>query len=503
MVDLGIAFNDAVGIEVVMPNPQFITERRDQLKGLVLTHAHEDHIGAVPYIWPMLKCPIYTSPFTAAIVRGKLEDAGLKNVPLHEIPLDQSFKVGSFEIDFVQLTHSIPEPNALVITTPAGRIFHTGDWKFDPDPVVGEEANFEQLKKIGDTGILAMICDSTNVFTEGASGSEADVREELVEAISHYPHGKVIVSCFASNVARLDSIVYAAKKCNRKVILTGRSFLRMHDVSTRLGYLDFSKDTFIELADAKKYPPQQILLVCTGSQGEYRAMLSRLARNALQDIALEEGDAVIFSSRMIPGNEGRIHALKNSLIRQGVHVVTQRHFDIHVSGHPARDDLIKMYEMIRPKVAIPVHGELQHMVEHGRLAKKCQVEEIVIAENGTMVRLAPGLAEVLEDVPSGRLGVDGTVLVSLDHASIKERRKLSTLGTIFISVCGDGKAALTFSGIINAENFYEKAEKEVLSVLDDMGLYDDVAEEIRIRVRRLAQALLGKKPVTIVHLFDD
>lgn len=506
MVDLGISFNDTVGIEVIMPNPQFIVERRKDLVGLVLTHAHEDHIGAVPYIWPMLKCPIYASPFTAALVRGKLMDAGIDDAVIHEIKVETPFKVGSFELKFIELTHSIPEPNALVIETPMGKIFHTGDWKFDPDPVIGKEPDYNLLKKLGDEGVLAMVCDSTNIFSEGTSGSEAAVRKELIEAVAHHPEGKVFVSCFASNLARLDSIVAAAEQNGRKVVLAGRSFKRMTDVAHKLGYLKIDTDRFISIEQAQKKHPDTLLYVCTGSQGEYNAMLSRLTRGAIQDIKIEEGDTVIFSSRVIPGNEKRIGILKNSLISQGIHVVTQRHYDIHVSGHPAKDELRRMYELIRPKIAIPVHGELQHMVEHGRLAKKCGVEEILIGENGTMMELAPGTPEIVAEVPVGRLGLDGSVLVSFDHASIKERRRLAVEGVIFVSVVyeqqapEESEATFSFMGVMNANNVYAQIEEVVKGVLNEGPLYADVAEEIRIRVRRVAQAALGKKPQTIVHL---
>jgi len=511
MVDLGISFHDGLGVEVIMPNPQFIVEQKHKLKGLLLTHAHEDHIGAVPYLWDQLRCPLYATPFTAQILRYKLEEAGLlEEAVITEIPLNGSDQIGPFGVQMIRLTHSIPEPNGVLITTPLGKIFHTGDWKLDPKPLVGEATDHEELKKIGDAGVLAMICDSTNSFQEEVSGSEGDVFENLLDVLKKYPTQRIVVSCFASNVARLQSIAKAAAACKRKVAIAGRSFHRMEQASRDNGYL-MDLEKFISPAAAANLKDEGVLYICTGSQGEANAALKRIAEDSYRDVRLSAGDVVIFSSREIPGNEKRIGHLKNLLIRKGIHVVTQHEYDIHVSGHPGRQELRQMYEWVRPKIAIPVHGELRHLVEHGKLARKCGVPEVLIADNGSLIRLAPGEAEIVEAVPCGKLGLDGSALIRLDHPVMKERLRLSCDGIVMVSVGFDADLklldlpSLTMKGLVNVDNVLMQAGKVVEEALDNMSKGDKnnektVEDKIAQAVRRLFSTTLDKNPMVIVHL---
>jgi ribonuclease J len=366
MVDLGITFGDdeTPGIDVIMPDPTFIEERADTLAGLVLTHAHEDHIGAVPHLWTRLRCPLYATPFTANILRRKLAEVGLKDkAPITEIPLSGRFDVGPFNIELITLTHSIPEPNACVIRTGAGTVMHTGDWKLDPDPMVGPTTDEAALIRVGEEGILAMVCDSTNVLVQGHSGSEGDVRETLTEMIGRFEN-RVVVGCFASNVARVESIAHAAAANDRSVGLVGRSLWRFYEASQENGYLtDIPR--FLSPKEAAMLPRDKVVLICTGSQGEPRAALTRIARDDHQDVKLDPGDAVIFSSRVIPGNEKSIGRLQNHLTGLGVELMTTHdNKHIHVSGHPAREELAQMYQWVRPKIAVPVHGEIRHMQAH-------------------------------------------------------------------------------------------------------------------------------------------
>ena len=440
MLDLGIAFGDDTmpGVEVIMPDPTFIEERRRDLVGIVLTHAHEDHLGAVADLWPRLKAPVYATPFAASVLRRKLTQAGLLNaVRITEIPLRGKFSLGPFDLEMITMTHSILEPNALAIRTKLGTIFHTGDWKIDPDPLIGDLTDEAMLQRIGDEGVLAMVCDSTNVFVEGEAGSEAMVRTNLRKLVKGR-RGRVAVTCFASNLARVESIALAAVAAGRHPVLSGPALLRMIEAAQECGYmLDFPE--CVSPQDGAYLPKDKVLFICTGSQGELRASMAKIANNEHRDIVLEEGDTAIFSSRVIPGNERSVGRLQNALMARGVEVITDREADIHVSGHPARDELVRVYQWVRPRIALPVHGEVRHMVEHAALARTCQVPETIVAPNGTLVRLAPGLAEIIDHVPVGRLARDGDSLVSVDGSALRERRKLLWNGAVAATLVIDGR----------------------------------------------------------------
>ncbi|MCR4376614.1 MAG: ribonuclease J [Rhodospirillales bacterium] len=514
MVDLGITFGDGThpGVDVIMADPQYIEDHKDQLLGIVLTHAHEDHLGAVAYLWERFECPIYATPFTVSILKHKLAEAELLDrVTIHEIALNGSFKLGPFELDLITMTHSIPEPNAIAIRTPLGTVLHTGDWKLDPNPVLGAGYDMPALRQLGDEGVLAIVCDSTNVFTPGSSGSEGDLFESLKALVAERT-GRVVVTCFASNVARIDTISKVARACGREIVLAGRSFRRMIDAAKENGYLQDTPN-YLDEDMAGHIPNDKLLVICTGSQGEPRAALARIAADEHPRIYIGEGDTVIFSSRQIPGNEVGIGLMQNRLVRRGVEVITDKDHFIHVSGHPARDELLEMYQAVKPKISIPVHGELRHLAEHARLARTCQVKETVVNENGGMIRLAPGPACVIETVPSGRLALEGDRLVQLDGELVRGRVRGLFNGTATVTIVIDEKgelvadAQLSTTGLLEPDDFdFEDAALDVAEAavdhlskkarLDD----DQVAEAVRIAVRRYFRSTFNKNPVTTVHL---
>ena len=517
MVDLGVTFGDpwTPGIDVITPDPKFIAERRDQLAGLVLTHAHEDHIGAVPHLWPRLKCPIYATGFTASVLKRKLAEADLEDAAqITPVEPGAPFEVGPFSVELVQLTHSIPEPNALLIRTPLGTVFHTGDWKLDPEPLIGAPVDEAALRRIGDDGVLALIGDSTNVFEDGRSGSEADVRQSLIDLVGKFDR-RVAIACFASNVARLETIAAVAKATGRHAALCGRSLWRMNDAARENGYLrDFPR--FLGEEDAAKLPRDKLLVACTGSQGEPRAALARIAAGSHPRIALDEGDAAIFSARKIPGNERAIGRLQDTLVHRGVEVITESDHFVHVSGHPARDELVDMYQWIRPEIAVPVHGERRHLHEHRRLARRCQTPQSIVAINGEVVRLAPGPAAIVETVHSGRLAVEGENLLPVDGPVIRERRRLMENGAAVATVVVDAKgelledAVVTLAGLGGEDDGREDAlyddmidaVDEAVEGLSAAGRRDDemLEQAVRAAIRRVIRNETGKRPATDVHV---
>jgi ribonuclease J len=509
MIDLGVMFggDDTPGIDVIMPDPGFIEEHKRNLLGIVLTHAHEDHIGAVGHLWPRFKVPVYATPFTAALVRGKLEEEGiLDEVPLHIIPLGGQLKLGPFELEFIDITHSIPEPNCIAIRTPLGTVLHTGDWKIDPNPVVGRKTDIEALRRIGEEGVLATICDSTNVFVPGRSGSEADVAASL-EAVIAMCKGRVAVTSFASNVARMQSVIKAGAKNGRHVALVGRSMHKISRAAIETGYLK-GIPPLIDEESAADLPPSKVLYLCTGSQGETRAALSRIATGEHPHVHLGPGDTVIFSSRVIPGNERLIHSLQNDFAMRGVEVISAEDHDVHVSGHPARDELADMYSWLRPQVAVPVHGEERHLMEHVRLAKSLQIPEAIHAPNGSVVRLAPGPATIIDEAPHGRLHLDGSVLTGRDDSAMKERRSLSFAGSVAVTIILDARGRPTADPVVIClglpESVVEAARQAATDAQDRFGRkFDDdkrTAEEIRRAVRREIQDVWGKKSLVRVEI---
>ncbi|MBC6404293.1 MAG: ribonuclease J [Rhodospirillales bacterium] len=514
MVDLGITFpedSSLPGVEVLMPDPGFIEVRRGHLIGLVLTHGHEDHIGAVPYLWPRLRCPVYATPFTAELLRRKLADAGLlEEVPLHEIPLSGHVRLGSFDIELISLTHSIPEPNALAIRTSVGTVLHTGDWKIDPDPLIGDNFDEGALRALAREGVLALVGDSTNAMVEGRSGSEAEVRENLARLVRR-AEGRVLVACFATNVARLESAMVAARRANRRVCLLGRSMQRIYEAATLTGYLN-SPAQLISERHVGYLPREEVMILATGSQGEPRAALPRLSRGEHRHIALESGDTVIFSSRVIPGNERPIRRLQERLRSMGAKVLTDGEVFVHVSGHPAREELTQMYRWIRPKIAVPVHGEPQHLRAHGQLAESCQVPQSLVGLNGRMIRLAPGpKAEIVAEVESGRLALDGNRLLPLDASAFKERNRIAQGGIVLATLVIDHRGTLLVPPRITqpglgdedlAEDWLVNAVKTSYGQTGRAVRRDQerLRETLRIALRRAVQKKLNKKVPVEVHV---
>ncbi|HEY5107772.1 MAG TPA: ribonuclease J [Caulobacteraceae bacterium] len=470
VVDLGITFGDQTtpGVEVILPDPTFIEEHAKDILGIVLTHAHEDHIGAVAWLWPRLKAPVYATPFTAFLLREKLREADLLDeVKITEVPLSGTFALGPFDLTLITLTHSIPEPNGLAIRTPLGTVLHTGDWKIDPDPLLGGPTDIDAIRTLGDQGILAMVCDSTNVFVDGEAGSESQVRETLGALIAQLK-GKVAAACFASNVARMDTIIRAAEANGRRVCLVGRSMIRMSQAARSVGLFADIRP-FVSDAEARRLPDNQVLYLCTGSQGEPRAALFRVAEGTHPHVKLGAGDACVFSSRIIPGNEVPIRNLQNRLADLGVRLYTERdHPGIHVSGHPCRDELKRMYQWARPSIAIPTHGERRHLLEHAALARDLQVPQALAPRNGDMVRLAPGPAEVIDEVPSGRLYVDAGVVTPENGDALRERRHAAVNGMLMVSVAVDGRGRVVSGPQVKAIGLPGDADYPLAEAIDDL-----------------------------------
>jgi ribonuclease J len=510
MIDCGITFADDTmpGIEVLMADPAFIAERREQLVAIVATHAHEDHIGAIPYLWPLLRCPVYATAFTAALLRLKLAEAGLEeDVPIIEIPLSGTVTIGPFALELVSLTHSIPEPNAVVLRTPLGTVLHTGDWKFDPEPLIGPSADMAALERLGTAGVLALVCDSTNAMRPGDSGSEADVRRALVDLVGRCEN-RVVIACFASNVARLETAAVAAAAHDRHVGLVGRSLWRIERAARETGYL---KDVppFLTEEEVAYLPRDKTLLLCTGSQGEPRSALVRIAHDDHAHIVLERGDTVIFSSRVIPGNERAIGRLQNALAQAGIEIVTERDHFVHVSGHPAQDELTAMYRAVRPRIAVPVHGETRHLLAQARIAADCGVAEIIVTRNGEVVKLAPGLAAVIGEVPVGRLAADGKSLLDAAGETLKSRQRMTYNGAALVSIVLDGAGRLAAPPCVSLQGIADGADDvlarkvaEAVQALTARDRREDepVREAARIALRRALRDLNGKRPVTEVHV---
>lgn len=513
MIDCGIGFNDGFlpGIDILLPNIDAIIPHRHNLLGLVLTHAHEDHVGAVQYLWPELKCPVYATPFTAAILKNKLIEEGLHGqVKVHEVKAGEIYDLAPFSFEMVPITHSIPEMHAVALKTDAGVVMHTGDWKLDVNPLVGPTSDEATLKRYGDEGILAMVCDSTNVFVEGESGSESDVRDSLTDIIRECDN-RVVVTTFASNIARMETIIRAAIAAGRQVAVSGKSLWRVAQAGRDSGYL---KDLppFLTDEQGMKLPRDGVVFICTGCQGESRAALSKIARGDHPCIRLTPGDTVIFSSRTIPGNEPQIGWVQNRLVEQGLELVTDYNGFVHVSGHPARMELERMYRLVRPEIAIPVHGERRHIHEHAKLAKSLQVPETVEPHNGSVILLKKGDARVVGIAHSGYLALDGTSLLDTNSPVLKTRRKIRDDGFIAVSFVLDKKQELASEICISSPG--------VLDAVDDKGLLATIAEEIeeviaksrgkskgkglsesvRNVVRRIISTELGKKPVLDVMI---
>jgi ribonuclease J len=513
MVDLGLTFaGDAYpGVELVLPDLEFIEDRKKDLLGIVLTHGHEDHIGAVPYLAADLGVPLYASPFTATLIRRKLEEEGIADeVDLRVIPMEGSFDLGAFKCRFVTLAHSIPEMSAVEIDTPYGRIFHTGDWKLDEEPVLGKPSTPEELTAIGDKGVLALVCDSTNAFNSGDSGSEGGVRADLLKAVTE-AKGRVVVTSFASNAARLQTLADVARAANRKLCFAGRSLDRIISAAQTNGYLK-NLPALIDMDSVNGYARHEVMVVATGGQGEDRAALARIAAGN-HPVKLEEGDTVIFSSKQIPGNEVAIGRVMNALARRNIRTVTEKQGHIHVSGHPGQPELAQMYKWIRPEMLIPVHGERRHMAEQARFGLSQGVPRALVQSNGDVVRLAPNGPKIVGKERTGRLVVDGDVIIPADGAVINDRRKLSAHGqmSVAVAISGGGRLLgdpeLRVQGVPIEEDdrpdFVDDVRDAVTETVEKgAATVDKLREAIRLSARRVATEWTGKKPIVDVLLIE-
>jgi ribonuclease J len=516
-VDCGVSFaaeEHLPGIDLILPDVRYLASERKHLAGLVLTHAHEDHYGAMIDLWPKLKCPVFATPFTAALLAAKCRnEPGAPDIPVTIVKLGSRFKVGPFDVELVSMAHSIPESNALIIRTPAGTVLHTGDWKIDPTPILGDVTDENKLRALGDEGCLALIGDSTNAVREGRSPSEADVGKVITDLIKN-ARGRVAVTTFASNVARLRTVAEAAEAADREVVMVGRAMDRISQIARECGYLEGIAD--FRPVDAYGYlPPNKVVALCTGSQGEPRAALSRIATDQHPDVTLSRGDTVIFSARTIPGNEKEVGKIINGLIDQGIEVITDRTHLVHVSGHPRRAELAELISWVKPKILIPAHGESLHLSEHAKLGRSLGIKEVVQCRNGDLVRIAEGRAGIIDEVPAGRIYKDGTILVEADSRTVADRRRLSFAGAVSIAIAMTEKGELAADpeldligipvrdreGALIADAVYDVVEDTVASLPRKRRSDPDaVAEAVRRAVRSVVVQRWGKKPMCHVHV---
>ena len=516
VVDCGVSFagDDLPGVDLIMPDIAFLIEERRNLSGLVLTHAHEDHFGALMDLWPKLRCPVYATPFTAALFEAKrLSEPGAPDIPIKIVQLGSRFPVGPFDIELVTVAHSIPESNALIIRTPLGNVLHTGDWKLDPTPIIGAPTDEAKLKALGEEGCLALVGDSTNAVRDGRSPSEADVARTLRELIGN-ARGRVAVTTFASNVARMRAVAEAAAAAGREVVVVGRAMARVEQVARETGYLEGIAD--FRSAEAYGYlPADKVVAMCTGSQGEPRAALARIAEDQHPEVTFNKGDLVIFSSRTIPGNEKAVGRVVNGLVRQGIEVITDRTHLVHVSGHPRRAEMQELYGWVKPRIAVPVHGEALHLSEHAKLARAAGVPEVVLCGDGDLVQLAPDPAGVIDEIPAARLYKDGALLVPAEARTVADRRKLSFAGIVIVALAMSDKGALLgdpdveLIGIpeVNADkaSMFEIAYDAAIETFEQLPKArrrdpQAVEEAVKRAVRAAIAGHWQKKPICLVQV---
>ncbi|MBL6080848.1 ribonuclease J [Belnapia sp. T18] len=511
-IDCGIGFGgpEMPEVEVMVPDPAWLAERRDRLVGLVITHAHEDHIGAVAHLWPMLRCPLYAGPFASAVLRRKLNEAGLgSEARVTTLPLSGRIELKPFDLEFLRVAHSVPESQAVAIRTRHGLVLHTGDWKLDPEPLLGPPTDEAAFARIGEEGVLAMVCDSTNALVEGHSGSEAEVRRTM-KALIRGLRGRVAVTCFATNLARVESIALAAQAAGRQVALFGRSLRNAEAAARECGYLK-TVEPFVPEDEAGYIPDDNLLIICTGSQGEPRSALAKIGADTHPSIALGEGDTVIFSSRMIPGNERGILQMQDQLARRGCRVMTADDHMVHVSGHPARDELRRLYGLVKPKYAVPVHGEWRHLSEHAALARDLGAESILV-EDGDVLRLGPGRPDVVEGVPTGRLAIDNGRLLPLSGGVLAARKRMLFNGVVVASLAVDGGGRVVGSPQVSAPGLFESGEQEAVQIAAELARAvtdlpfqlkredDALREAARSALRKAIGRRVRKRPNVEVHL---
>lgn len=513
MVDLGTSFADEgmPGVDMVAPDVTWIAGRREKLLGIVLTHAHEDHLGAISHCWDELQCPIWATGFAASVLRRKLAEKGMvEEVPLHIYQPGDLIELGPFKIRSMNITHSTPESQALAIETPRGVVLHTGDWKLDPRPMLGPTTEIEALRAYGDKGVLALVCDSTNVFSRGTSGSEGEVHDSLIPLLRDKP-GRIAITTFSSNLARLETLFTVANELGRHVCLIGRSLHRFIAAAQENGYLKHIPNQ-VDEREAGFLPREKILYVCTGCQGEPRGAMARIAFGNHPHVVMSPGDTVVFSSKIIPGNERTLFKLHNELVARGIEVITEKDAFVHVSGHPSRDELAEMYALARPQIAVPVHGEPRHLVEHARFAQSLQVPHGIVPRNGDLIRLAPGVPDVVEQVPAGRLAIDGDELVPVQGGALQVRRKLAFNGAAAVTLVVDDRGRLLadpqvmLAGVVNYDIEDIEAEiadeiRDAIALIKSAARDDGALEQAAIRAMRgYLRGLTGRKPVCQVQI---
>jgi ribonuclease J len=517
IVDCGVSFageEHLPGVDLILPDIRFLIEERRNIVGLVLTHAHEDHMGALIDLWPRLNVPLYATPFAAALFEARRSsELGAPAIPVNVVPLGGRVTLGPFAIDFINVAHSIPESNALAIRTPLGTVLHTGDWKIDPTPLIGAPTDQPRLTTLGNEGVLALVGDSTNAVREGRSPSEADVAKTLADLIRTAP-ARVAVTTFASHVGRIRAVADAARAAEREVVLVGRAMERVAQVARETGYLNGVQD--FRSAESYGYlPPDKVLALCTGSQGEPRAALARIAQDEHPEITLTRGDRVIFSSRTIPGNEKAVSRVINGLVTQGIEVITDRSHLVHVSGHPRRAELLDMMGWVRPKILIPAHGEALHLAEHAKLARSAGIPQVLTCRNGDLVRLAPGPAEIVDEIPAGRVYKDGALLIDAEGPAVAARRRLSFAGIVTVALALSETGALVADPEIELigvppsdaggrpmHEIAREAVEEAFETLPKPRRRDpeEVAEAVRRAVRGAVARRWNKKPICHVHV---
>ena len=516
LVDCGVTFGDDLtpGIEVIVPDPHFISKNAEDLVGIVITHAHEDHLGALPYLWRHLNCPIYLTSFAAGLLRRKLTETGLADaVQIIEISLGGRVSLGPFEVSFIPVAHSVPETQAIAIKTDLGTILHASDWKIDTEPMVGPKTDETVFRKFRESNLLALMCDSTNIFVDGRAGSEGPLRQSMIEVIAGCEE-RVAVAFFASNVARMETCIQAALETKRRVALVGRSLLRIFEIAKECGYLSEYPD-IIDQKDIAYLPRNEVLMLVTGSQGEPKAALSRIAENEHPDISFSEGDTVIFSSREIPGNERSIGRLKNQLARQNLKIIEEGDAFVHVSGHPAREEIKELYEWVNPPLLVPIHGEVRHLMEHCKFAKKLGIPSVSLVENGEILRLAPGQSKVVDKVQSGRYAVDGRRLIPLNGGIVRARRRMNFSGNVMLTIVLDKKCELLREPQVSAPGLVddggqdiqlqEQVISNIVKSIETMSKKQRLDEEKLKRnvsrdVRKVFYIETGKRPMVLVHI---
>ena len=516
VVDCGITFaeENVPGIDVIIPDPDFLYQHKNNCEAIVITHGHEDHIGALTHVWPNIRCNIYTTPFTGSLIKEKFRE---KRIDIDEylkiIPLNGKIDLNFVKINLISLTHSILEPNALLFDYEGKKIFHTGDWKCDLDPMMGDNFNEKKLKDIGDLGVLAMICDSTNIFSEGRSGSEKDVKESM-QNIFEQQKNRIIVTTFASNAARMQTVFQCAEKSGRLVSLVGRSMHRIYNIAKSVGYFQSTKPP-IDPRDAKKMPRDKIVYLCTGSQGEPKGAMNRICNKDHPDVDIVKDDTVIFSSRIIPGNEKKLYSMHNILVRRGINVISEENAFIHVSGHPGREEMNEMYDWIRPEISVPVHGEHRHLKEHFEFAKTKQIKQPMQIENGDILKLYPGKSEIVDRVNSGKLLVDGNKLIDEESSSLRERKIISFNGLLDVNLIVSKNGSVERSPIINLRGlpFDEQEVIEIKYELEDR-IFDicrsyslnnkkqesNLIDNLKNSLKKIIQSRSSKRPFTTINL---